>query len=180
MLGAAKDVGDAGCVEGLGGAEPGPVPGTPAVPAAAFPAPGFAVPLLFCRRLLFAHASPAVPGGMLAVLCCCQQVLDLDIALLDKKIDQMMPELGFRPEDNERLVASYSGGWQMRMCLGKILLQVGATAPGRVGGGGGGGGRRWWWWWWWEQESGGLCTCLCWGTLCVWGGGGWATAGPMQ
>ncbi|KAK9842531.1 hypothetical protein WJX81_004688 [Elliptochloris bilobata] len=47
---------------------------------------------------------------------------DLDIALLDKKIDQMMPELGFTAEDNDRLVASYSGGWQMRMCLGKILL----------------------------------------------------------
>lgn len=32
---------------------------------------------------------------------------DLDIALLDKKIDQMMPELGFTAEDNDRLVASY-------------------------------------------------------------------------
>lgn len=49
--------------------------------------------------------------------------VDLDINLLDKRIDQMMPELGFSLEDNERLVASYSGGWQMRMCLGKILLQ---------------------------------------------------------
>ena len=49
--------------------------------------------------------------------------VDLDVALLDKRIDQMMPELGFAPEDNDRLVASYSGGWQMRMCLGKILLQ---------------------------------------------------------
>ncbi|KAI3431868.1 hypothetical protein D9Q98_010619 [Chlorella vulgaris] len=48
----------------------------------------------------------------------------LDVALIDKKIDQMMPELGFSPtEDNDRLVASYSGGWQMRMCLGKILLK---------------------------------------------------------
>ena len=32
---------------------------------------------------------------------------DLDIALLDKKIDQMMPELGFTADDNDRLVASY-------------------------------------------------------------------------
>ena len=48
---------------------------------------------------------------------------DLDVALIDKRIDQMMPELGFSPDDNDRLVASYSGGWQMRMCLGKILLQ---------------------------------------------------------
>ncbi|PRW33209.1 ABC transporter F family member 5 [Chlorella sorokiniana] len=51
------------------------------------------------------------------------QAQDLDVALIDKKIDQMMPELGFGPDDNDRLVASYSGGWQMRMCLGKILLK---------------------------------------------------------
>lgn len=48
---------------------------------------------------------------------------DLDVNLIDKRIDQMMPELGFGQDDNDRLVASYSGGWQMRMCLGKILLQ---------------------------------------------------------
>ncbi|GAB4823640.1 hypothetical protein N2152v2_010686 [Parachlorella kessleri] len=48
---------------------------------------------------------------------------DLDISLIDKKIDSMMPELGFAPEDNDRLVASFSGGWQMRMGLGKLLLQ---------------------------------------------------------
>lgn len=51
------------------------------------------------------------------------QAAELDIKLLDKKVDQMMPELGFTSDDNDRLVASYSGGWQMRMCLGKILLQ---------------------------------------------------------
>ena len=32
---------------------------------------------------------------------------DLDVKRLDKKIDQMMPELGFSPDDNDRLVASY-------------------------------------------------------------------------
>lgn len=53
------------------------------------------------------------------------QAVDLDVDKIDKQIDRMMPELGFAPEDNDRLVASYSGGWQMRMCLGKILLQVG-------------------------------------------------------
>jgi hypothetical protein len=30
-------------------------------------------------------------------------------------------------QDNDRLVSSYSGGWQMRMCLGKLLLQVRAA-----------------------------------------------------
>lgn len=52
-----------------------------------------------------------------------RKAVDLDVVLLDKKIDQMMPELGFTADDNDRLVASFSGGWQMRMCLGKMLLQ---------------------------------------------------------
>ena len=47
----------------------------------------------------------------------------LDVGTMDKKVDAMMPQLGFGPDDNDRLVASYSGGWQMRMCLGKLLLQ---------------------------------------------------------
>eukprot|EP01025_Chloroclados_australasicus_P020892 TRINITY_DN2198_c0_g2_i3.p1 TRINITY_DN2198_c0_g2~~TRINITY_DN2198_c0_g2_i3.p1 ORF type:complete len:699 (+),score=100.85 TRINITY_DN2198_c0_g2_i3:90-2099(+) len=51
------------------------------------------------------------------------KAINLDLGTLDAKIDRMMPELGFSPEDNDRLVESYSGGWQMRMCLGKILLQ---------------------------------------------------------
>lgn len=42
---------------------------------------------------------------------------------VDVKINKMLPELGFELEDCDRLVASYSGGWQMRMSLGKILLQ---------------------------------------------------------
>lgn len=42
---------------------------------------------------------------------------------VDVKINKMMPELGFSQEDGDRLVASFSGGWQMRMSLGKILLQ---------------------------------------------------------
>jgi len=63
------------------------------------------------------------------------KAVDLDVTLLDKKIDQMMPELGFKAADNDRLVASFSGGWQMRMCLGKLLLQVGLFLPGGGGGG---------------------------------------------
>eukprot|EP00208_Stichococcus_sp_RCC1054_P004289 CAMPEP_0206141502 /NCGR_PEP_ID=MMETSP1473-20131121/13139_1 /ASSEMBLY_ACC=CAM_ASM_001109 /TAXON_ID=1461547 /ORGANISM="Stichococcus sp, Strain RCC1054" /LENGTH=931 /DNA_ID=CAMNT_0053536099 /DNA_START=181 /DNA_END=2976 /DNA_ORIENTATION=+ len=51
-----------------------------------------------------------------------EQATELDVTKLDQHIDRMMPELGFTTDDNDRLVASYSGGWQMRMCLGKILL----------------------------------------------------------
>ena len=50
------------------------------------------------------------------------QAVDLDE--VDMKISKLMPELGFAPEDSDRLVSSFSGGWQMRMMLGKILLQV--------------------------------------------------------
>ncbi|XP_047329708.1 ABC transporter F family member 5-like [Impatiens glandulifera] len=48
---------------------------------------------------------------------------DLDLDVIDVKINKLMPELGFAQEDSDRLVASFSGGWQMRMSLGKILLQ---------------------------------------------------------
>ena len=49
---------------------------------------------------------------------------DVDLDMVDVKVQKLMPELGFAPEDADRLVASFSGGWQMRMSLGKILLQV--------------------------------------------------------
>ncbi|TYJ10537.1 hypothetical protein E1A91_A11G214300v1 [Gossypium mustelinum] len=49
------------------------------------------------------------------------QAVDLDE--VDAKVSKLMPELGFSPEDSDRLVASFSSGWQMRMSLGKILLQ---------------------------------------------------------
>ncbi|MEA5510314.1 ABC-F family ATP-binding cassette domain-containing protein [Crocosphaera sp. UHCC 0190] len=42
---------------------------------------------------------------------------------LDAIIGKMLPEMGFKLEDGERLVSEFSGGWQMRMSLGKILLQ---------------------------------------------------------
>lgn len=48
---------------------------------------------------------------------------DVDLDEVDVKINKLLPELGFTPEDSERLVASFSSGWQMRMSLGKILLQ---------------------------------------------------------
>jgi ATP-binding cassette subfamily F protein 3 len=42
---------------------------------------------------------------------------------LDAQIEKILPEMGFEPEDGDRLVSAFSGGWQMRMSLGKILLQ---------------------------------------------------------
>ncbi|MFN9534730.1 MAG: ABC-F family ATP-binding cassette domain-containing protein [Pseudanabaena sp.] len=42
---------------------------------------------------------------------------------LESRIDKLLPELGFNADDGDRFVSEYSGGWQMRMGLGKILLQ---------------------------------------------------------
>lgn len=42
---------------------------------------------------------------------------------LDARIEKILPEMGFVAEDGDRLVSAFSGGWQMRMSLGKILLQ---------------------------------------------------------
>lgn len=42
---------------------------------------------------------------------------------LEARIEKILPDLGFDLEDGDRLVSAFSGGWQMRMSLGKILLQ---------------------------------------------------------
>ncbi|GAX35024.1 ABC transporter ATP-binding protein [Nodularia sp. NIES-3585] len=47
----------------------------------------------------------------------------LDGYNLDARIGKILPEMGFDSEDGDRLVSAFSGGWQMRMSLGKILLQ---------------------------------------------------------
>ncbi|MBD2530908.1 ABC-F family ATP-binding cassette domain-containing protein [Nostoc flagelliforme FACHB-838] len=47
----------------------------------------------------------------------------LDGYNLDARIGKILPEMGFVLEDGDRLVSAFSGGWQMRMSLGKILLQ---------------------------------------------------------
>lgn len=47
----------------------------------------------------------------------------LDGYSLESQIEKILPEMGFTLEDGDRLVSAFSGGWQMRMSLGKILLQ---------------------------------------------------------
>jgi ATP-binding cassette subfamily F protein 3 len=42
---------------------------------------------------------------------------------LEARIEKILPEMGFTAEDGDRYVSEFSGGWQMRMGLGKILLQ---------------------------------------------------------
>jgi ATP-binding cassette subfamily F protein 3 len=42
---------------------------------------------------------------------------------LQARIDRLLPTIGFSLEEVERPVSDFSGGWQMRVALGKILLQ---------------------------------------------------------
>eukprot|EP00177_Eucheuma_denticulatum_P006286 GFKZ01011465.1.p1 GENE.GFKZ01011465.1~~GFKZ01011465.1.p1 ORF type:complete len:994 (-),score=231.79 GFKZ01011465.1:481-3462(-) len=42
---------------------------------------------------------------------------------LDARIDKVLPGLGFVEDDNDKLVAAFSGGWKVRIGLGKVLLQ---------------------------------------------------------
>ncbi|CAA7034777.1 unnamed protein product [Microthlaspi erraticum] len=48
---------------------------------------------------------------------------EMNLDSVDDKVRELMLGLGFAAEDEDRLVASFSGGWQMRMLLGKILAQ---------------------------------------------------------
>lgn len=49
---------------------------------------------------------------------------DLDMTLLDRNIDKMMPELGFSPEDNDQLVAAYRY-YGSRFLMGALLFSLG-------------------------------------------------------
>ncbi len=53
-----------------------------------------------------------------------QQVLGrLDVGKLDEKIGRMVTGLGFTLDELDRPVGKFSGGWQMRINLAKVLLQ---------------------------------------------------------
>ena len=52
-----------------------------------------------------------------------QKCEEKDAWNLDARIDKVLPGLGFVEEDNDKLVASFSGGWKVRIGLGKVLLQ---------------------------------------------------------
>lgn len=42
---------------------------------------------------------------------------------IELKVDKILPGIGFSPKDAERLVSEFSGGWQMRIGIGKVMLQ---------------------------------------------------------
>jgi ATP-binding cassette, subfamily F, member 3 len=42
---------------------------------------------------------------------------------VDRKIEKLLPTIGFKAGDAERIVSTFSGGWQMRVAFGKLMLQ---------------------------------------------------------
>lgn len=42
---------------------------------------------------------------------------------LELRVDKLLPSIGFNLADAERKVTEFSGGWQMRIGLGKVMLQ---------------------------------------------------------
>ncbi len=43
---------------------------------------------------------------------------------LESKVEKLLPTIGFNYEEADQLVGDFSGGWQMRIALGKIILQT--------------------------------------------------------
>jgi ATP-binding cassette subfamily F protein 3 len=48
---------------------------------------------------------------------------DKDVYTLESRVKKVMQLMGFTDEEGEDLVASFSGGWKMRIGLGKVLLK---------------------------------------------------------
>ena len=42
---------------------------------------------------------------------------------MQSDVEKILPKLGFSTEDADKLVGNFSGGWQMKVALGKIILQ---------------------------------------------------------
>ena len=48
---------------------------------------------------------------------------DLGGYQMQSDVDKILPKLGFSLADADKLVGNFSGGWQMKVALGKIILQ---------------------------------------------------------
>ncbi len=42
---------------------------------------------------------------------------------MQAEVEKILPKLGFSKDDGDKLVGNFSGGWQMKVALGKIILQ---------------------------------------------------------
>jgi len=52
-----------------------------------------------------------------------QKAEDKDVYVLESKVKKTMNLMGFNDDEADDLVASFSGGWKMRIGLGKVLLK---------------------------------------------------------
>jgi ATP-binding cassette subfamily F protein 3 len=52
-----------------------------------------------------------------------EQLSSFEPEKMNSKIEKVMTGMGFPLEDLDRKVEEFSGGWQMRIALGKLLLQ---------------------------------------------------------
>ena len=48
---------------------------------------------------------------------------DKDVYVLESRVKKIMDLMGFNDDEGDDLVASFSGGWKMRIGLGKVLLK---------------------------------------------------------
>lgn len=46
-----------------------------------------------------------------------------NVNALDSRVSKIMDLMGFEPEEGDYEVSAFSGGWKMRIGLGKVLLQ---------------------------------------------------------
>lgn len=42
---------------------------------------------------------------------------------LERRVEKILPQIGFTAADGDRLVSEFSGGWQMRIGFGKVMLR---------------------------------------------------------
>jgi ATP-binding cassette, subfamily F, member 3 len=74
-------------------------------------------------------ASEAVASGdagnadMAALSRAADDLQRLDVRSVDARIGRVLSGLGFELDASERLTDTYSGGWQMRIAMAKLLLQ---------------------------------------------------------
>lgn len=52
-----------------------------------------------------------------------QEFEHIDGYALERKVDKILPEIGFSSQDADRLVSTFSGGWQVRIGFGKVMLR---------------------------------------------------------